>query len=1061
MGMRKPGLIIALSIMFFLLPGIALAEVNNVDNEYDAALEYYNSGKYEEVIKYLKIYVEKKPEPSAYYLLGYALYNLGRYEEADEYFADAYLIDPEFSPGPLLEELKKKAGVAPEKEPAEEVKPAEPEVLPEASPEKPVTEKPKPAPEKPPVKVKPTPVPKAEPPAGVSEFLTGLLADFGMIVLAIPVALYIYFSLCLFLIARRLDVPASWTAWVPLVQVWAFVGSADKPRWWILLLLVPGVNLFVGIYLWICITERLGRNRWLGLLMLLPALNLVFLGLLAFLKKKEQVLPAGPGITGELPEFPDTTGFPEPPDVGLPEGILETTEFPEAPEIKVPEEIPETSDTTEFPEPPDVELPEGILETSEFPEPPEIEIPEEAPEITEPSEFETELPEFPDAGETPEVETPLSMDVIEEALEDEEPVEEDRTGRVSDELSGIGSLFRKTWEIYKKRFLTLILILLVSVVISVIPVGVFIGAGLLLSEAYPSIKSAILIGGGVLGVTIASIALLWGQGAFVFAVSNRSMGIRDAYRRAWQKLWSFIWVLSLLGFVVTGGFLLFVIPGVIFAVWFAFAYFIFATEDQKGMDALIKSKEYVRGRWFDVFLRLVIISVIAVLLGAIPFIGPVLSILFIPFVMLFTYLVYEDLKGIKEILYTPTKGEKCKWVGVGVLGYVVVPIIMAAFAGATITGFIIFFKDKMQSFPQGMPTGKVEVQKTESTVLKGGKTAPSFNPIEPKFLTLAPLYSREGKTPFLKDKKPPLQRLTLKGHKDEVSEVVFTPDGRFLISLSYGDYTIRMWDLSAGSEVQMLRSEKRPTGMDISPDGTVLVTTDVSGVVTLWPLKAAGGLGKPRSLTPVTGLHSRVAVSPNGKLFATASRDRVVTVWSLPEGTMIEKIETHEPMHSVAFSPSGELLAAGSNTNTFTLWDLRGGKGRTYTISGVSGESDISSIAFSPDGKYLATGHMDSSITVWDAENQREIHNFYVPQSSVRAIRFSPDGGVFATANQDNRVRLWNTETAEEIMVLKGHKDSVICIAFSPKSRILASGGDDRNIIVWTYSDVSLPGASK
>ena len=46
--------------------------------------------------------------------------------------------------------------------------------------------------------------------------------------------------------------------------------------------------------------------------------------------------------------------------------------------------------------------------------------------------------------------------------------------------------------------------------------------------------------------------------------------------------WAFIWILSILGFIVMGGFLLFIVPGVIFTVWFAFAQFILAERTKRG-----------------------------------------------------------------------------------------------------------------------------------------------------------------------------------------------------------------------------------------------------------------------------------------------------------------------------------------------------------------------------------------------------------------------------------------------------------------------------------------------
>ena len=60
--------------------------------------------------------MDKNPDPTAYYLIGYSMYELGKFSEADEYFSDAYLIDPEFSPEKVI--LTKK--------PSEEILPKEP-----------------------------------------------------------------------------------------------------------------------------------------------------------------------------------------------------------------------------------------------------------------------------------------------------------------------------------------------------------------------------------------------------------------------------------------------------------------------------------------------------------------------------------------------------------------------------------------------------------------------------------------------------------------------------------------------------------------------------------------------------------------------------------------------------------------------------------------------------------------------------------------------------------------------------------------------------------------------
>lgn len=112
--MKKLALIIALFVLF---AAAASAGVLSEDKDFRAGLKSYNSKNYKAAVKHFKEYISKKPDPTAYYLVGYSLYELGKFGEADDYFRDAYLIDPEFS----LEKvglIKKDSGEVVLKEPA-------------------------------------------------------------------------------------------------------------------------------------------------------------------------------------------------------------------------------------------------------------------------------------------------------------------------------------------------------------------------------------------------------------------------------------------------------------------------------------------------------------------------------------------------------------------------------------------------------------------------------------------------------------------------------------------------------------------------------------------------------------------------------------------------------------------------------------------------------------------------------------------------------------------------------------------------------------------------------
>jgi hypothetical protein len=288
------------------------------NTEYQKALQYYNSRKYKEAVRLFKEYAKKKPDATVYYRIGYSLYQLREFDEANRYFKEAYLIDPGFSPGSVRppkeypqeekkteapdikqDTPKKEAKILPpkEKQPLVKQEVAKERVSVSAQPQKSQTPGVAPAP----LKESTSPEPKKLiPDQGIQTQVTEIPYSptkkdkpFNLLVFIIYlisiIAFYVYFSLCLFSIAKRLHISEPWTAWIPIVNIWTIVSSAGKPWWWIFLLFVPIINIFIGIYLWICITENLGKNKLLGLLMLLPLINLIFLGFLAFSREGKPV----------------------------------------------------------------------------------------------------------------------------------------------------------------------------------------------------------------------------------------------------------------------------------------------------------------------------------------------------------------------------------------------------------------------------------------------------------------------------------------------------------------------------------------------------------------------------------------------------------------------------------------------------------------------------------------------------------------------------------------------------------------------------------------------------
>ena len=89
----KARFVLGIILVFFMVAAGMAQECS-----YDKAMKAYFKKDYKTAVTYLKEYVENKPDPHAYYFLGYALYKMKKYPESAKYFKEAYVIDPNISP---------------------------------------------------------------------------------------------------------------------------------------------------------------------------------------------------------------------------------------------------------------------------------------------------------------------------------------------------------------------------------------------------------------------------------------------------------------------------------------------------------------------------------------------------------------------------------------------------------------------------------------------------------------------------------------------------------------------------------------------------------------------------------------------------------------------------------------------------------------------------------------------------------------------------------------------------------------------------------------------------
>lgn len=250
-------------------------------------------------------------------------------------------------------------------------------------------------------------------------------------------------------------------------------------------------------------------------------------------------------------------------------------------------------------------------------------------------------------------------------------------------LSPVGDLIRRAWQIYRERAKVFLGILVLPFALSLI---------LSLIAALP--KNAILITAASFLYIPSVIISWWSYVALLHAIKEREIkiGIKDSLGKGWNKILSFIWISFLLSFIILGGLFLFVIPGIILSVWFGFSIYVLVSEDLRGMNALLRSKQLVNGYWWKVFWRFIAVQlmILIIILPVSVFIALskypalnnfyqlIVSIFFMPFVAAYSYLIYEDLINLKrDVPFVPKRGTKGKFILVGIVGLLLLGLFLA------------------------------------------------------------------------------------------------------------------------------------------------------------------------------------------------------------------------------------------------------------------------------------------------------------------------------------------------------------------------------------------------
>jgi WD40 repeat protein/serine/threonine protein kinase/two-component SAPR family response regulator len=275
-------------------------------------------------------------------------------------------------------------------------------------------------------------------------------------------------------------------------------------------------------------------------------------------------------------------------------------------------------------------------------------------------------------------------------------------------------------------------------------------------------------------------------------------------------------------------------------------------------------------------------------------------------------------------------------------------------------------------------------------------------------------------------------------HAESVSDVVFTPDGRFLLGSDYSDQLI-LWDIATGSIVwRALNPTGDPNILSISPDGTLAAAGTEAGVVTLWDMATGELVGQLEGHDPEWQVLP-VSFSPDGQLLASGSQNGEIILWDVADQRLQRRIQANDDvLFALAFSPDGNILAAGGKMNVVRFFDVATGA----EIGALTGLPDWQfDLDFSPDGTQLLVGSRDSAVMLWDVATQRLVRAFYGEAGFALSVAFA-DADTAVSGHDTGHLRVW--DLVDRRRQWRYASDTVVS-AFAQTSggRLGAAGFDD------------------
>jgi WD40 repeat protein len=286
----------------------------------------------------------------------------------------------------------------------------------------------------------------------------------------------------------------------------------------------------------------------------------------------------------------------------------------------------------------------------------------------------------------------------------------------------------------------------------------------------------------------------------------------------------------------------------------------------------------------------------------------------------------------------------------------------------------------------------------------------------------------------------------LRGHKDSVKAVCFSPNGQFLATGSQ-DSTVKIWSTTTRRCLQTLEGHIGVVcAVTYTPDGKYLITACDDNLVRLWSIET----GKISATFKIKeGIIYCLAVSPDGQYVAVGCSLTGTEIWSIEKRKRVKILaEKDNEVRSIAYSADGKYIAVGGSNGLVHYWDIEAGTFKPIGYDFMT-EFPITCIALSPNGKYLATGTETCNACIWSLSDGKCLHECWGHMYPIYTIAYSPSGEFLITGSSDGTAIIWDQNRGTAYRTFKSQHGEVNSIVFSTDEKYIAMGYYDHTAIIW------------